>query len=141
MVTSGRKGRANLEVIPGKAKRNVEEDLDALFKLPLAEFIGARKTLAGRLKKEGRADEADGVMALAKPSISAWTVNQLYWRHREAFDQLVAAGQRFRRAQTTSRAGKVEDMREALDERREALSHLSDLASTLLRDAGHNPTF
>ncbi len=31
-------------------------------------------------------------------------------------------------------------MRGALDARREALSHLSDLATVLLRNAGHNPT-
>lgn len=31
-------------------------------------------------------------------------------------------------------------MRGALDARREALSHVSDLATALLRDAGHNPT-
>ena len=32
------------------------------------------------------------------------------------------------------------DLRGSLDARREALSHLSDLATELLRDAGHNPT-
>ena len=30
-------------------------------------------------------------------------------------------------------------MRAALEARREALTHLSDLATSLLRDAGHNP--
>src|SRR5439155_4896966 len=75
--------------------------------------------------------------ALAKPSISAWTVNQLYWRHREAFDELIATGQRFRKAQTS---GKMVNMREALDARSEALSHLSDLATEGLRAAGHNPS-
>src|SRR6185503_20857344 len=32
------------------------------------------------------------------------------------------------------------NMREALDARREALSQLSDLASEILSDAGHNPS-
>src|SRR6266542_1528704 len=96
----------------------IDDDVDSLFRLPLAEFIGARKTLAARLKKDGRAADAERVKLLAKPSISAWAVNQLYWRHREAFDRLIATGQRFH----------------------EALSHLSDLATTLLRDAGHNPS-
>ncbi len=115
----------------------LDDDVDALFRLPLPEFIGARKTLAARLKKDGRAADAERVKLLAKPSISAWAVNQLYWRHREAFDRLIATGQRFHKAQTS---GKVANMREALDARREALSHLSDLATTLLRDAGHNPS-
>ncbi len=115
----------------------LNDDIDALFRLPLTEFIGARKILAAQLKKGGMADEAERVSALGKPSISAWTVNQLYWRHREEFDELIATGQRFRKAQAS---GKMINMREALDARREALSHLSDLATELLSNAGHNPS-
>lgn len=115
----------------------LDDDIDALFKRPLTGFVGARKALAARLKQNRLVSEAEGVKALAKPSISAWTVNQLYWRHREAFDELIATGQRFHKAQVT---GKMVNMREALDARREALSHLSDLASEALRDAGHNPS-
>src|SRR5260370_1505792 len=115
----------------------LDDDFDALFKVPLTEFVGAGKALAARLKQNGFVSEAEGVKALAKPSISAWTVNQLYWRHREAFDELIATGQRFRKAQVT---GKMLNMREALDARREALSHLSNLATEALRDAGHNPS-
>src|SRR5205085_7716594 len=100
-------------------------------------FISARKALAARLKQNGLVSEAEGVKALAKPSISTWTANQLYWRHREALDELIATGQRFRKAQVT---GKMVNMREALDARREVLSHLSDLAAEALRDAGHNPS-
>jgi hypothetical protein len=123
-----------------QSKGKLENDVDALFKLPLTEFISARKTLAARLKKEGHGDQADPVKALVKPSISAWAVNQLYWMHREAFDRLMATGQDFRRAQSSRLAGKAADMREALDARREALAELSPLATTVLRDAGHNPT-
>jgi hypothetical protein len=119
-------------------KSNPEDDIDALFRLPLAEFTGARNTLAAQLKKGGHRNEADRVKLLAKPSISAWTVNQIYWMHREAFDQLIASGKRFRRGPRL--AGKVATMRESLDARREVLSHLSDLATALLRDAGHNPS-
>ena len=121
-------------------KRKFEDEVDALFKLPLAEFIESRKALAARLKKDGRADDAERVKLLAKPPISAWTVNQLYWDYREAFDELMDAGQRFRKLQTSRQAGKVADMREALDARREALTQLSELATELLRDAGHNPS-
>jgi hypothetical protein len=113
----------------------LDEDIDALFQAPLPGFVGARKALAARLKQNGLVNEAESVKALAKPSISAWTVNQLYWRHREAFDELIATGQRFRKAQTS---GKMVNMREALDARSEALSHLSDLATETLREAGHN---
>jgi len=115
----------------------LDDDIDALFKLPLTAFVGARKALATRLKQRGFGSDAETVKALAKPSVSAWTVNQLYWRHRDAFDELIATGQRFHQAQTS---GKMVNMREALDARREALAHLSDLATEALRDADHNPS-
>lgn len=118
----------------------LDAEVDELFKLPLAEFTSARNTLAAKLKQTGRTDDANLVKSLAKPSVSAWTVNQLYWHHRNAFDKLLAAGQRFHKAQTSSLAGKVADMRGALEARRDALAHLSDLATSLLSDAGHNPS-
>jgi len=111
-----------------------------LFRLPLAEFTGERNTLAARLKKEGRRNDADRVKLLAKPSVSAWAVNQLYWDHRQAFDQLMASGKRLRPAQKLRLAGKVASVRDSLDARREALVHLSDLAEELLREAGSNPS-
>jgi hypothetical protein len=118
----------------------LNDEVDELFQLPLSDFVSARNTLAARLKQIGRADDANLVKTLAKPSVSAWTVNQLYWHHRGAFDKLLAAGQRFHKAQTSSLAGKVADMRGSLEARREALAHLSDLATSLLNDAGHNPS-
>ena len=122
-----------------KRKRadELETDLDALFRLPLTEFTGERNAMAARLKKSGRGDEAALVKVLAKPPVSAWAVNQLYWNHRETFDRLLASGERFHRTQTS---GKAADMRAALDARREALAELSDLATSLLQDADHNPS-
>lgn len=140
MAKNDGKQHANGKRNDSETKGGPENDLDALFRLPVAEFTAARNALAVQLKKGGLRDESDRVRALLKPSISAWAVNQLYWQHREAFDRLIATGQRFRKAQTSGRAGKVADMREALDARREALSHLSDLATALLRDAGSSPT-
>src|SRR6266446_3435080 len=118
----------------------LEDDVDELFRLPFPEFTAARNTLATRLKKSGRGDEADLVKALVKPSMSAWAVNQLYWKHREAFDRLLESGGWFHKAQSSHLAGKLADMRRALDARREALTTLTDLASLLLRDAGHSPS-
>jgi hypothetical protein len=145
MRKSEKQGRdAVLKFSEHKRKRDdhLGDDLDALFRLPLAEFTGARNALAARLKKSGRAEEkveALAVKSLARPPVSAWAVNQLYWDHREAFDRLIASGERFHKAQTSRHAGKVADMRIALDARREALTHLTDLATSLLRDAGPNP--
>ena len=120
--------------------RKLEDDIDALFRLPVAEFTSARNALAAQLKQKGRQNEADRVKMLGKPSISAWAVNQLYWHHREAFDQLITTAKGFRTGRTPRRGGKVAGMRDSLDARREALLQLLDLATTLLQDAGHNPS-
>jgi hypothetical protein len=130
----------NDEGIESETRGSLEDDVDALFKLPLAEFTGARNELAARLKREGRANDSNFVKALAKPSISAWAVNKLLWNHREAFDRLFASSQRFRQSQTSHPAARMADLRGSLDARGEALSQLSDLATVLLREAGHNPT-
>jgi hypothetical protein len=116
-----------------------DDELDELFKLPLAEFTIARNALAVRLKKEGSKAEAERVKSLAKPSVSAWAVNQIYWKHREQFNQLITAGERFAQAHASQLSGTPADTRGPLEARREALSSLARLADKLLRDAGHNP--
>ena len=79
-----------------------DTDLDALFTLPLADFTAARNALVKRLKQSEHSDEAAKVMALTKPSISAWAVNQLYWKHRNEFDRLLAEGATPRRRRRRS---------------------------------------
>src|SRR5688572_20286859 len=113
--------------------RGTDADIDALFVLPLEQFTAARNGLATRLKKAGRSNEAETVKALAKPPISAWAVNQLYFRHRPAFEKLMAAGKQLLEAQTAKLAGRQNDLRGLLDARRLALSELSQLAGALLQ--------
>jgi hypothetical protein len=110
-------------------------DVDALFKLPLGEFTAARNALSAQLKKAGRQPEAADVKALTKPSVSAWVVNQLYWRHRKLFDRLLDTGERLRRAQRTGAA-----TREPIDARREVVAELAGIAETLLRDGNAGAT-
>jgi hypothetical protein len=121
-----------------KRTADVEPEIDSLFQLPLAEFTAARNALATRLKKEGRAEEAERVKGIQKPPASAWTVNQLQWRHAKDVDALLRVGDRFRAAQAAQLAGKSADMRGLLNERREALSTLMKHAGTVLTEAGHN---
>jgi hypothetical protein len=111
---------------------NKGNESDALFQLPLADFTAARNALASRLKQAGHPDEAARVKALAKPSISAWAVNQLYWTDRASFDRLLEAGARLRGAN-------MADLRGPLEARREAISKLLRAAETLLGNAGHSP--
>src|SRR5215471_17768655 len=115
----------------------VEDDINSLFKASLAEFTAARNALAARLKKGGRVDAAERVKSLSKPSVSAWAVNQLYWKHREAFDTLMAAGRELQQAHAAQLVGKAVDVRKPTEARREAVSELSRLAAELLRQSDH----
>src|SRR6476646_8613076 len=121
-------------------KNKLEDEIDALFTLPLAEFTVVRNTLSARLKKEKRTDEAERVKLLAKPPVSAWAVNQLFWNHRDAFEQLIATGKRFHSAQASRSSAKSANMRDSLEARRASLVELTDLATELLQDAGHSPS-
>jgi hypothetical protein len=112
--------------------------VDGLFKLPLGEFTFARNALVAELKKAGHLAEANAAKALAKPSVSAWVVNQLYWRHRESFDRLIEAGDRLRRAQTSQL--KNDAGREPIIARREAATALGEIAAEILREANHGAT-
>ena len=108
-------------------------EVDALFALPLAEFVAARNALAARLKKEGRAEDSQRVKALAKPSATAWAVNQLYWSHRRDFDRLVTISGKVRQAQS----GRGGDLRSLVEQRRAIVAALADVAAERLNDAGH----
>jgi len=106
---------------------------DALFRLPHDEFTAARNALALRLKKEGKTEESARVKAIAKPTATAWAVNQLYWRHPKDIERLVDLGEKVRKAQTSGQA----NLRDLLDERRKLLSELAGRAAAILREAGH----
>lgn len=112
-------------------------DLDSLFRLPLAEFIAARNALAMRLAKSGQKEAAARVKALAKPPVSAWVVNQLYWRERSWFDRLIASGALLRQAQASGFAGQVANLQEPLKAQRDALNELSRRALVFLSQEGH----
>ncbi len=116
----------------------VSAEVDALFKLPLGEFTSARNALVAQLKKAGRQAEANEAKALVKPSVSAWAVNQLYWRHRGLFDRLIEAGDRMRRAQAAQMTGDA--AREPANARREVLTALTKMAEGLLLGGNYGAT-
>lgn len=118
----------------------VSSEIDALFRLPLGEFTAARNALATKLKSAGHAEDAERVKGLAKPPVSAWAVNQLYWHHRQPFERLLSAGDRLRTAQASQLRGKGGELHEPLEARRIALSELTQHAATVLRQSGHTPS-
>jgi hypothetical protein len=133
-------GKSNVVEIGSAGRARLNDEVDELFKLPLTEFTDARNDLAKRLKQSGRLNDANLVKTLTKPSVSAWTVNQLYWNYRDEFETLLAAGQRVRKAQVSGSPSRLTEMRAALDARREALVDLTELATSLLREGGSNPS-
>lgn len=85
---------------------SLERELDVLFQAPFAEFVGTRNGLATRLKKEGRDAEAARVRGLAKPTYTAWLVNQLFWNARVEFDVFLKAADRVRAAEKAMLEGR-----------------------------------
>ena len=119
---------------------DVETEIDRLYQVPLTEFTSARNSLASKLKRAGKAKDANRVKALAKPSVSAWAVNQIYWKHRKEFDRLIRAGEEFRTAQAAQMAGNTADARKAGEARQDAISALSRLAADVLQNGEHSPS-
>jgi hypothetical protein len=101
----------------------------ALYRAPLDKFVAERKRLASELKSGGDKAGATRLAALGRPPISAWTVNQLWWEARDAFDELIAAGERLRAGNLAGTSA-----------HREAMAELRARAETLLGAAGHAAT-
>ncbi len=109
-----------------------EPDIDRLYTLPLSEFTAARNELAKALRAAGDRAAADRVKGLAKPSLAAWAVNQLYHRERQTFDRLLSAGVEQHRAVT--RRGAIS--RAVVERKRAALQELLRRAERLLEKGG-----
>lgn len=109
--------------------------IDELFQLPLNEFTAARNALAKRAGKDG----AD-IRALAKPPVAAWAVNQLYWKDRERYDDLVRAAVEMRKAHTSVIEGKRADLRTAGREHELAIAAALESTIGLLEQDGQTVT-
>jgi hypothetical protein len=116
----------------------VDEGLDRLYGLPLDGFTPARDELAAELRSQGEREAAAEVKKLRKPSVAAWTVNQLARAHRREVDELLAVGKDLRAAQKKALGGGgAEAMRDVTVRRRRAVDRLVDRAQQLLTESGH----
>ena len=109
-----------------------EGERERLYGLPLDEFVRERDAVARRLRKEGDREGAEAVKGLVKPSVVAWTVNQLARRRAGDVRRLLAAAERLREAQTRGRA----DFAEAAAAERDAVRTLTGAAADVLGEAG-----
>jgi hypothetical protein len=102
-----------------------DEAVQALYRASLDQFVAERKRLSDELKAT-EPGSAKLFSKLPRPSISAWATNQLWWRERDAFEELFETSGRLR-------AGDLE----ASGAHRKATNRLVTLAGELLREAGH----
>jgi hypothetical protein len=117
------------------AGSSIDDRINQLYQLPLEEFTASRNALA----KEAGARAAE-VKKLEKPNLAAWTVNQLYWRERKAYDDVIKAAERMRSVYKQMLGGKHVDVRGAEDIHQEALKAAKQAARRILEDGGHpNP--
>ncbi len=112
------------------AKPPLDDQIDHLYQLPLDEFTAARNALA---KHSG----ASEIKKLEKPNLAAWTVNQLYWRNRKAYDEVTRAAERMRSAYKQMLAGKTADVRGAEEIHEQALREAKQAARQILENGGH----
>jgi hypothetical protein len=114
---------------PTRSHRGTATDdrvADELYSLPLEEFTAARNELAKQL--EG--SDAREVKSLKKPSLAAWTVNQLARRHPDELSRLFDLRDELG-------SGNASSMRAATADRKRLISLLTDHARSILTEAGH----
>ena len=76
-----------------------DDEVAELYGLPLDEFTARRNALARDLRKAGDTERAAEVAKLKRPTVAAWTVNQLARSSRKDMDLLLDAGHRLRTSQ------------------------------------------
>jgi hypothetical protein len=113
----------------------LDEQIDQLFQLPLAEFTAARNALAKQAGNDGKA-----IKALSKPPVAAWAVNQLYWKDRDRYDALVDTAVQMRKAHKAVMEGRNADLRVAGKMHEEALEAALKAAVALMKEDGQPVT-
>lgn len=109
------------------------EAADELYGLPPGEFIAARDERARQARAAGRRDDAAAIRKLARPTTSAWLVNQLSRGAPEQLGRLFEVGAALQEAQRTLAGDRL---RELSGQRRQVVSDLLPLAAGIAGEAG-----
>src|SRR5437588_11498493 len=80
--------------------------IDELYTIDPSEFVARRNALAKELRAAGDRDAATTVSRLRRPTVVAWTLNQLARRDPAGISELVAVGDELTAAQRRARSGK-----------------------------------
>src|SRR5439155_1600798 len=105
-------------------------ELDELYGRPLEEFTRARNDLAARLRRAHQSEAADAIRALKKPTLAAWSANQLARGEPKLVRELLDAAAALHQTQQRSLAGKASagDVMAAATREREAVRALVSAA-------------
>lgn len=109
----------------------LDDQIDKLYQVSLEEFTAVRNALA----KEAGARAAE-VKGLEKPSAAAWAVNQLFWRERPIYDELIEASQQLRAAYREQLAGKSPDVHGAEATHKAAVKRAAQTARGIVEGGG-----
>ena len=109
----------------------IEDDIDRLYGLPLAEFTRARNEVAGELRKAGQREAAERVKALGKPTAVAGAVNRLVREHRGEVEQFLRAAVALRDAQFSGKGSPAV----AAQQEHEALERLIGIGGEAVRQS------
>lgn len=110
---------------------DLEAELDRLYGVPLDRFTEERNAIARAAKKAGNEEAAGAIKTLKKPSVGAWTINQLVRRHPDAIGDLL------RVRDELEDAGSPQKLRELSGRRREIVARLASLARSILEGSDH----
>jgi hypothetical protein len=106
---------------------------DELYGLPPGGFIAARDERARQAKAAGLPDDAAAIRKLARPTTSAWLVNQLSRAVPEQLGRLFEVAEALQEAQRTLAGDRL---RELSGQRRQIVSDLLPVAAGIAAEAG-----
>lgn len=106
---------------------------DELYSLSPAQFTAARDERARQLRAAGQPDLSAEIKKLARPTASAWLVNQLARQAPDELTRLFEVGQALQEAQRTLAGDRL---RELAAQRRQVVADLLPVAAGLAADAG-----
>lgn len=116
---------------------SAESQIDALYAVPLEEFTPQRNQLAQRFRRGGERELGERVKRLRKPTVAAWTLNQLGRRQPEVVRGLLDSGRQLRQAQERLLGeGQPGVLREAAAQERRLVDETGQAAERLLRETG-----
>ncbi|HUQ39994.1 MAG TPA: hypothetical protein VM030_07540 [Acidimicrobiales bacterium] len=113
----------------------MDDRVDALYALPIGEFIAARDALVKEMRAAGDKEGTAEVKALRRPTAAAAVVNRLVREHAAEVEQLVSLGNSLRAAQQRAlRGDDVEELRSLGRQRTEMVRALASHAPSAQRE-------